>query len=587
MPLPMEHPHRRSACGAALVWLTVCTTSPLPAAPLMDAASDEAWLRSHLDRTFPAVIDRVSVSDHTVAVSGRVDADRDDVMLAEIPLERLGDDPHRCETTDPVTVGADGRFSVTLARFRDRGGLRHDRLTARWQLVSPAGDRHAPRSHARYADAVPCRAPDLSAARPKTRKGLGDWRHGRLPDEIESLGIGSVTVNVVPHTLVSLVAEPGTFPFSWQGRTYHARESALAQLDDTFREASAHGLMVSAIILIGNPARGGSPVLDLLGHPDAVADGIFAMPNVTHSEGVALYGGLLDLMAERWSRPDGRYGRVHHWIMHNEVDAGYEWTNCGLKPAIVYMDLLQRSLRLMHLIVRQYDPHARTFISLTHHWAHPGDPNWYGSKRMLDLLVRFCDAEGDFPWAVAFHAYPESLANPRTWEDTQATFRFDTPKITPRNLEVLEAYLRQPRFLHGGRARPIHFSENGFNSPDYGPEALADQAAGMAYAWKKVRSMPLAEVWHYHNWIDNRHEGGLRIGLRTFPGEPNDPLAKKPIWHLYRALGTPDEDAAAAPALGRIGVTSWDDILHRGPIDDGAGTTTGEATGGPSTPFTR
>jgi hypothetical protein len=580
----MEHVRRRTACGAVLVRVTVCTVSLVLAAPLVDAASDEAWLESYLDETFSAVLERVIVTDRKVTVSGRVDGNRDDLLLAEIPLERRGDDPQRCEATDPVAIGPDGRFSLTLDRFRDRGGLTYDRLTSRWQLVEHAGGKHTPRSHARYADTVPCRAPGLPAAYPTTKKGLGAWQHGRLPDEIESLGVGSVTVNVVPHTFISLAAEPGTFPFTWQGRTYHAREAVLARLDDTFRRAGKQGLMVSAIILIGNPARVESPVLDLLGHPDAVKEGIFAMPNVTHSEGVALYGGLLDLMAERWSRPDGRYGRVHHWIMHNEVDAGYEWTNCGPKPAIVFMDLLQRSLRLMHLITRRYDPHSRTFISLTHHWAHPGKPEWYGSKRMLDLLVRFCDAEGDFSWAVAFHAYPQSLGNPRTWEDTQATFRFDTPKITPRNLEVLEAYLRQPRLMHAGQPRPIHFSENGFNSPDYGPEALADQTAGMAYAWKKVQAMRLAEAWHYHNWIDNQHEGGLRIGLRKFPDEPDDPLGPKPIWHLYRALGTPEEGAAASAALKRIGITAWEDILHRGPIDDGSGPTIGEATGEPPGP---
>lgn len=577
----MEYVRCRTATSSTLAWVTVGLASFVLAAPLVAAATDEAWLERYLDETFSAVIERVVVSDQKVTVSGRVDGNRDNLLLAEIPLERTVDDPHGGETTDPVAVGTDGRFTLTLDRFRDRGGLPHDRLTSRWQLLEQAGTRQTPRSHARYADTVPCRSPDLPAARPMTKKGLGGWQHVRLPDEIESLGIGSVTVNIVPHTFVSLEPESGTFPFAWQGRTFHAREPALRRLDETFLQASRYGLMVSAIILIGNPAREESPVLDLLGHPDAVRNGVFAMPNVTHADGVALYGGLLNLMAERWSRPDGRHGRVHHWIMHNEVDAGYEWTNCGLKPAIVYMDLLQRSLRLMHLIARRYDPHARTFISLTHHWAAPGRPEWYGSKRMLDLLVRFCHAEGDFPWAVAFHAYPQDLRNPRTWEDQQATFRFNTPKITPRNLEVLEAYLRQDHFLHGGQPRPIHFSENGFNSRDYGSESLADQAAGMAYAWKKVQAMPLAEVWHYHNWIDNRHEGGLRIGLRKFPDDLNDPLGPKPIWHLYRALGTPDEDASAAASLQRIGIAAWDDIPHRGPIDTGSGPTTDAAADKP------
>jgi hypothetical protein len=188
------------------------------------------------------------------------------------------------------------------------------------------------------------------------------------------------------------------------------------------------------------------------------------------------------------------------------------------------------------------------------------------AARLIDLLVRYENAEGDFPWALAYHPYPQNLFNPRTWEDHQATFSFESPKITPKNLEVLDAYMKQPALLFRGKVRPVHLSENGFNSKDYSAKELADQAAGMALAWKKMAKLSSIESWQYHNWIDNRHEGGLKIGLRKFPDEPGDPFGKKPIWHLYQALGTPDEDKLAAPYLPVIGITSWDQVLHTAPI---------------------
>jgi hypothetical protein len=290
------------------------------------------------------------------------------------------------------------------------------------------------------------------------------------------------------------------------------------------------------------------------------------MPNVTSAEGISLYGAVLDLMAERWSRRDGKYGRVHHWIMHNEVDAGWVWTNAGEKEAISYLDLYQRSMRLMDLIARQYDPNSRTFISLTHFWAGAGDKRWYGSKRLIDLLAAFTRAEGDFPWALAYHPYPQDLFNPRTWEDKEATFRFDSHLVTPKNLEVLDAYMKRPELLYQGKVRPVHLSENGFNSKEYTPKELEDQAAGMALAWKKMAGLSSIESWQYHNWVDNRGEGGLKIGLRKFPDEPGDPLGKKPIWHLYQALGTPREDELADPYLKTIGIGSWDELFHKEPI---------------------
>ena len=84
----------------------------------------------------------------------------------------------------------------------------------------------------------------------------------------------------------------------------------------------------------------------------------------------------------------------------------------------------------------------------------------------------------------------------------------------------------------------------------------------MAYAWKKIQNLSSITAWQYHNWIDNRHEGGLRIGLRKFPDEPGDPYGKKPIYHLYQALATPREDELCAPYLPHIGKKSWQEIMQ-------------------------
>ncbi|WP_193214864.1 DUF5722 domain-containing protein [Luteolibacter marinus] len=535
---------------------------PIAAKP--GASADKDALDTYLGRNFPAAITSVSVGKDKVRIEGDTPGESGDLFLADIPMDLLLDDPRSWESLVPV--GSGGPFHLEVPRHRQRDGRQYDRLTSRWQLIRLNGGRHEALSHARYADAVECRAPDLAPARPKNKKGLGGWHLGLLPDELDELGITAVTVNVMIHSLVSLTPGPDTEPFEWQGRTYHARKDALAGFDATFREAQKHGVMVSAILLVANPAKDGSPLVKLLGNPDATPDGIFAMPNVTSPEGIDLYGAILNLMAERWSRPDGKYGRVHHWIMHNEVDAGWVWTNAGDKPGIVYMDLYQRSMRLMDLIARQYDPNSRPFISLTHHWGHHGAEHWYGSRRMLSMLQEYTRAEGDFAWALAYHPYPQNLFNPRAWEDDQATYSLDSHKVTPKNLEVLDAYMKQPALRYKGQVRPVHLSENGFNSEDYSEKELADQAAGMALAWKKIEALSSVESWQYHNWIDNRGEGGLRIGLRKFPDEPGDPLGKKPIWFLYRDLATPREDEACAPYLPVIGISSWDEVIHRDPI---------------------
>jgi hypothetical protein len=224
-------------------------------------------------------------------------------------------------------------------------------------------------------------------------------------------------------------------------------------------------------------------------------------------------------------------------------------------------------MRMAQLIARQYDPHAKAFISLDHWWSKQMDAHCYAGRELLDLLLQFSAAEGDFNWAIAHHPYPQDLFNPRVWADTQATYSFDTPKITYKNLEVLDAWVRQPRAQFLGRTpRTVHLTEQGLNSRDYSETHHRDQAAGMAYAWNKYKNLPTIEAFQYHNWVDNRHEGGLRIGLRKFPDEPGDPLGKKPIWEVYAALGTPREADATAFALPLIGIQDWAEVRHAGEI---------------------
>src|SRR5690606_8294498 len=109
-----------------------------------------------------------------------------------------------------------------------------------------------------------------------------------------------------------------------------------------------------------------------------------------------------------------------------------------------------------------------------------GRKEWYGSKRLLELLGNFGETEGNFPWGLAYHPYPQDLTDQRTWQDGQAISAFNTAKITPKNLEVLDAWMKTPAMLYHGKVRPVHLSENGFNSKDYSETVLAEQAAGMA-----------------------------------------------------------------------------------------------------------
>ena len=114
---------------------------------------------------------------------------------------------------------------------------------------------------------------------------------------------------------------------------------------------------------------------------------------------------------------------------------------------------------------------------------------------------------------------------------------FDTPYITPKNLEVLPAYLAQDRFLFQGKTpRAILFSEQGFNTPTLSEEDQRRQVAGLIYTFRKLRQMPTVEAWHLHRYQDMpAGEGGLRLGILDDQG------VRKLGWHAYAAIGGEEE----------------------------------------------
>ncbi|HEY7116740.1 MAG TPA: DUF5722 domain-containing protein, partial [Tepidisphaeraceae bacterium] len=546
---PRTRPERRFRSiivGCVLLFL-------IRSATVQAAGGPDDALRGYLDRAYPCEITRVVVDVEKAVVEGRIGQDATDVFLARAPLELPITAVDRFEVVGPIRAGGDGRFSVSVPG---------DRLLDRWAIVAKAaGGGVGLMSHLRYADEVKADAAPPWPT-PRGKKGIGALWPGRPLADLDDLGISWATVNVSINGFMRTTPGAGRTAFEAEGRTWYADDGYVANLDRALLEAARRQITVSAIILVGHAKSAADPAWGkLIAHPDADPAGHFAMPNLVSREGVQAYAAALEFLARRYCRADGQFGRIHHWILHNEVDAGWEWTNAGEKTALAYLDLYHKSMRMAHLIARRYDPRAKAFISLTHFWSRPGGKHFYASRELLELLLAFSRAEGDFDWGIAQHPYPQDLGNPRVWEDKAVNFTFDTPQITFKNIEVLDAWVRRPAAMYlGTHVRSVHLTEQGLNSRDYSEKSLRDQAAGMAYAWKKIEGLKTIEAFDYHNWVDNRGEGGLRIGLRRFADDQDEPLGKKPVWLVYQAAGTDREAEVFAPYKSVVGVKEWGEV---------------------------
>lgn len=345
------------------------------------------------------------------------------------------------------------------------------------------------------------------------------------------------------------------------GKSYYMDLGYLENsIDRTLLAATKErNMSVAAIILLEPASRCIDPQLgEILQHPDNDG-GVYTMPNMTTLEGLNCYAAALDFLAKRYCTTDNRYGRISHWIMHNEVDGARDWTNMGIKPITVFTDTYVKSMRMCYNIVRQYDENAEVFASFSHSWAEKSNPTWYTCKEMIDLLNVYSKVEGDFQWGLAYHSYAQDLTNPCTWNDPNATCSMNTQFVTFKNLEVLNKWaLDKENKYKGIIKRSVWLSEAGVNSRGYSDEELQKQAAGVAYAWKKVNALEGIDAWQWHNWFDHPGDGAC-LGLRkyldeSYNGEP------KPAWYVYQKANTHEEDEFFEQFLPIIGISDWNII---------------------------
>jgi hypothetical protein len=268
---------------------------------------------------------------------------------------------------------------------------------------------------------------------------------------------------------------------------------------------------------------------------------------------------------ERYTRPEAPFGNLAALVIGNEMQSHWSWYHLGLADPQTVIAEYSRALRIADLAARNVHPEFRVFVSLDHHWAlsaaeHP--QKGFSGLDALEGILSETAAEGDFPWGLAFHPYPENLFQPAFWKDRSAPLRLDAPRVTFHNLEVLPAYLRQPRFLYRGAVRPIALTEQGFHCPD-GPEGETLQAAAYALAWKKVAAIPEIESFLYHRHVDHPDEHGLRCGVRAHDGSANREGigATRKLHTVMRAAGTSEEDEAFAFALPVVGRSNWTQLL--------------------------
>ena len=488
---------------------------------------------------------KISAGKNTILI--KTDCDGGVTVREQTPVSRGG------TTVTMTRTRAEGGV-ITLPRFSADGA--HDSLFSRF-TVYEGFDRVPGQT---YVSDIPAETAENNSpypshrhikainASPETQKKMFRVEQGR-PD----VGLPG---------LMTLQPEEGDMEFTREGRTFYFRARAVEQLD-RYMQAYDHSTFILLNSSKGFGSRGERALLDAVLHPkydERNPNALISAFNMQTEDGVAYYAAFVEFLVRRYTRPDGKYGRAAGAIIGNEIDQQGIWGNAGDMTVAEYISEYSEAMRLAWQIGRKYCSHFRVYISLTNNWsiATPGSPlRFYTAKDCVEQLAAQTAAEGDFDWNVAYHPYPENLFWPDFWHDRAATFSYNTPHITFRNMEVLESFLSQKRFLYNGAPRRIVFSEQGFNSMT-GPLARhseLDGEAGVVLAYMKARNMKTVDMFTHHSSVDNPGEFGLNLGLIRHNGEP------KPDYYAFMAMDTEKEHEYVARARARIGEDLFDYLL--------------------------
>ena len=457
----------------------------------------------------------------------------------------------------------------------DRFDGAHDRLFSEFSILS--GNRRA--DGIRYVTDIADDVPENRAPYPQPSTIMAV---GGSPEDIRLFGSKQGGMNINLPAIMTAMPGDDNIPYEHCGRVYWFLKDKISELDSQMREMDELDLTVFFILLNSpkhfNPT-GEQALLDACLHPkfdSGYHDAFISAFDMRTEEGQGYFRAFCEFLAERYAREDRKNGRLTGFVVSNEVDSQYVWGNAGEMTVEDYTLEYTQALRLAWLCSRKHCAHFRVYISVDHLWTvshKPAQPlRYYPVRKVLDCVNEFSIRDGNFPWHVAHHPYPEDLSWPDFWHDRAANFTFNTQKITFRNLEVLPAYLAQKHMLYNGERRRIILSEQGFNSQG-GPLAEMTEKmgeAGFVLAYLKARNTGAIDLFTHNGYVDNPHEFGLNLGIRRYdPSKPGNVGDPKPIYYAVCDMETDCEAERVARAREYIGTELFDYLLNTPEVTEG------------------
>ena len=408
-------------------------------------------------------------------------------------------------------------------------------------------------------------------------KAVGTWV--TCPGEdMDFYGFGGMMTEINSTWIQTVTPSEDDIAHVWNGKTYWFNRAIMNTYDRLMQPCIERGIpcLVRLINRFSYRLKGSDDALrKIIGHPSYEDTGFseqMSAFNLTCEEGVDMYCACVDFLCARYSDPNSPLFCSVIMDVGNEVNAQSVWHNCGQMPCSEFAEEYSEQLRLAYLIGQKYNSAHRVHLSLDHYYAEPLKPDamrCYGGRELLAYLAAICKRDGDFPWGISAHPYPEDLTKPDFYNDTTATFSNDTHRITMKNMEMWQAIAEHGAIRYRGEPRHIVFDEQGFHTDYNDPESENKGAYAFILLWQKLKRCSAVEQFLINRYTDmpQNDESGLHLGLRYEKGYADaehlfiNPGEYKKISYAIKDIGTDTEQKWIDEARAYIGEELYDSLL--------------------------
>ena len=423
--------------------------------------------------------------------------------------------------------------------------------------------------------------PECSASAPapfKVKRPVGTWVTSTAED-IDYLGMGCMMTEINSPWIQTVTPAEDAIEHVFCGKTFYFDKATMDLYDRLMQHCIERGIpcLIRAINRFSYRLKGSNDALtSIIGHPGYESTGFseqMSAFNLRTELGVWMYCAFIDFLCARYMDAASPLYCSDVMDVGNEINAQEVWHNTGAMTCADFMEEYTVSLRLAHLIARKYNANSNVNISLDHYFAaalKDDALHMYHGRACLAYLAEYCHRDGDFDWGIAAHPYPENLTKPDFYNDTTAIYDWNTPRITMKNIEMLQALVELPEFLYRGKARTVVCDEQGFHTDYNDPESENKGAYAFVLLMQKLRKCPNIRWFLINRYADMPlgDESELHLGLRYEKGYADDmhllinPGDYKKICHVMIDLWTDNEQKWIAQAKEYIGAELYDSLIN-------------------------